>query len=30
MGHLTVTAARAEDARSAALQAAALLGLEPF
>jgi 5-(carboxyamino)imidazole ribonucleotide synthase len=30
MGHLTVTAARAEDARSVALQAAALLGLEPF
>jgi len=30
MGHLTVTAARSEDARSVALQAAALLGLEPF
>jgi 5-(carboxyamino)imidazole ribonucleotide synthase len=30
MGHLTVTAARAEDARSVALQAAALLGLDPF
>ena len=30
MGHLTVTAARSEDARSMALQAAALLGLEPF
>jgi 5-(carboxyamino)imidazole ribonucleotide synthase len=30
MGHLTVTAARAEEARSVALQAAALLGLEPF
>ncbi len=30
MGHLTVTAARAEDARRVALQAAALLGLEPF
>jgi 5-(carboxyamino)imidazole ribonucleotide synthase len=30
MGHLTVTAARSEDARSVAQQAAALLGLEPF
>lgn len=30
MGHLTVTAARAADARGVALQAAALLGLEPF
>jgi 5-(carboxyamino)imidazole ribonucleotide synthase len=30
MGHLTATAARSEDARSVALQAAALLGLEPF
>jgi 5-(carboxyamino)imidazole ribonucleotide synthase len=30
MGHLTVTAARSEDARRVALQAAALLGLEPF
>ncbi len=30
MGHLTVTAARSEDAHSVALQAAALLGLEPF
>jgi 5-(carboxyamino)imidazole ribonucleotide synthase len=30
MGHLTATAARSEDARSVAQQAAALLGLEPF
>jgi 5-(carboxyamino)imidazole ribonucleotide synthase len=30
MGHLTVTAATAEQARTTALQAAALLGLPPF
>ena len=30
MGHLTVTASTAAQARSVALQAAALLGLEPF
>jgi len=30
MGHLTMTAATVQDARATALQAAALLGLEPF
>jgi 5-(carboxyamino)imidazole ribonucleotide synthase len=30
MGHLTVTAASAEAARQVALQAAAVLGIEPF
>ena len=30
MGHLTVTAATPEAARAAALQAAALLGIDPF
>ena len=30
MGHLTVTAANAQEARSVASQAAALLGIAPF
>jgi 5-(carboxyamino)imidazole ribonucleotide synthase len=30
MGHLTVTASTAEQARAVALQAAAILGIEPF
>jgi 5-(carboxyamino)imidazole ribonucleotide synthase len=30
MGHLTITAPRAEEARQVARQAAALLGIEPF
>jgi len=30
MGHLTVTAATADDAKAAALQAARVLGIEPF
>jgi len=30
MGHLNITAANPEAARATALQAAALLGIEPF
>jgi 5-(carboxyamino)imidazole ribonucleotide synthase len=30
MGHLTLTAASADAARQVALQAAAVLGIEPF
>jgi 5-(carboxyamino)imidazole ribonucleotide synthase len=30
MGHLNITAATPEAARATALQAAALLGIEPF